>query len=268
MFEFLSYPFMQRAFLAGILLGGLLAYLGVFVVLKRMSFFSDGIAHASLSGVALGVLLSVNPMVVALLAAVLFAFVLFFLEKKAALSSDTAIGLVFTSGMAIGVLLLSLKSGYQPELISFLFGNILTIRPFDLMLIVILGTAVLVFLIVWRRRIALLVFDREMAYLAGINPDLLQLALYIVLSVSIVLAIKILGIILVSALLIIPVSIAKLVSRSFRKLIIVSVVLSEVIVLTGLALSYWFDLPAGAVIVLTGMLIFTAVFIWKKIGRT
>jgi zinc transport system permease protein len=268
MFEFLNYPFMQRAFVAGILLGGLLAYLGVFVVLRRMSFFSDGIAHASLSGVALGVLLSVNPMVTALMAAVLFALVMFFLEKKAALSSDTAIGLVFTSGMALGVLLLSLRTGYQPELIGFLFGNILTVRLSDLMFILILGTAISVFLIVYRRQIALLVFDREMAYLSGINPDLLQLALYIVLSVSIVLAIKILGIILVSALLIIPVSIAKLVSRSFKKLVFLSMVFSEAIVLAGLAFSYWFDLPAGAVIVLVGMLIFSAVFIWSKMGKS
>ena len=267
MFEFLNYPFMQRAFIAGILLGGLLAYLGVFVVLKRMSFFSDGIAHASLSGVAIGVLLSVNPMVTALLVAVLFAFILFFLEKKAALSSDTAIGLVFTSGMALGVLLLSLRSGYQPELIGFLFGNILTIKPSDLILIVIFGTLISAFLILWRRQIALLVFDREMTYLAGINPDLLQLALHIVLSVSIVLAIKILGIILVSALLIIPVSIAKLISRSFKRLVFLSVVLSEAIVLTGLIFSYWFDLPAGAVIVLVGMSVFSVVFVCRRTGK-
>ena len=259
---------MQRAFVAGILLGGLLAYLGVFVVLKRMSFFSDGIAHASLSGVALGVLLSVNPMATALVTAVLFAFVLFFLEKKTTLSSDTAIGLVFTSGMALGVLLLSLKSGYQPELIGFLFGNILTIRASDLTLIVAIGAGISIFLILWRRQIALLVFDREMAYLSGINPDFLQLALYLVLSVSIVLAIKILGVILVSALLIIPVSIAKLISRSFKKLVLRSIVLSEMIVLTGLVLSYWFDLPTGAVIVLAGVAIFLVVFIWSKMVKT
>lgn len=258
---------MQRAFLAGILLAGLLAYLGVFVVLRRMSFFSDGIAHASLSGVAFGVLLSLNPMVTALFAAILFAFVMFFLEKKTALSSDTAVGLVFTSGMALGVLLLSLKSGYQPELIGVLFGNILTIRPFDLMMIVIFGVIIFIFLVLFRRQIALLVFDREMAYLSGINPDLLQLALYVVLSVTIVLAIKILGIILVSALLIIPVSIAKLVSRSFRKLISLSVILSEIIVLAGLVISYWLDLPAGAVIVIVGMFIFSFIFVWKKVSQ-
>ena len=255
---------MQRAFLAGVVLGGLLAYLGVFVVLKRMSFFSDGIAHASLSGVALGVLLSVNPLLTALFTAVVFAFVMFFLEKRTAVSSYAAIGLVFTSGMALGVLLLSLKSGYQPELLGFLFGNILTIRPSDLVLIVVLGVCILAFLALWRRQIALLVFDREMAYLAGINPDVLQLALYLVLAVSVVLAIKILGIILVSALLIIPVSIAKLISRSFRRFVLWSVALSEAIVCLGLILSYWFDLPTGAVIVLVGVLAFSAVFVWSK----
>ena len=126
---------MQRAFIAGILLAALLAYLGVFVVLRRMSLFSDGIAHASLAGVAAGVLLSLNPLVTALVASVVFAIVMFFLERKSNLSTDTAIGLIFTSGMALGVLLMSFKSGYQPELIGFLFGNILTIKPSDLIVI-------------------------------------------------------------------------------------------------------------------------------------
>ena len=265
MFELFHYPFMQRAFIAGIILGGLLAYLGVFVVLRRMSFFSDGIAHASLSGVAVGVWLSINPILTALLAAVIFTFMIFFLEKKTNLSSDAAIGLVFTSGLALGVLLLSLKSGYRPQLIGFLFGNILTIKQTDLIIIATLGAVISVFLVIFRRPIALLVFDREMAYLSGVHPDFLQLALYLTLSVSIVLAIKILGIILVSALLIIPVSIAKLVSRSFKNLVLWSVCLSELIVTLGLIVSYQFDLPTGAVIVLIGMFIFSLVFLWKKV---
>ncbi len=264
MFELFQYPFMQRAFVAGILLAGLLAYLGVFVVLRKMAFFSDGIAHASLAGVAAGVLLSVNPLVTALLASLVFAVGMFFLEKKTNLSSDAAIGIIFTSGMALGVLLMSFKRGYQPELIGFLFGNILTIKQSDLIIIVVLSILIWTFLIANMRRITLLALDREMAYLSGVSPDFFQLTMHIVLAVSVVLGIKILGIVLVSALLIIPVSISKLISRSFRHLVFWSVVLSELIVISGLFISYLFDLPAGAVIVLTGAAIFFTVFILRK----
>jgi len=264
MFELFQYPFMQRAVLAGILLAGLLSYLGVFVVLRKMAFFSDGIAHASLAGVAGRVLLSANPLVTALIAALIFAVGMFYLERKAGLASDTVIGLIFTSGMALGVLLISFKSGYQPELIGFLFGNILTIRQSDLILIVVLSFSIGVFLFAFRRQITLLALDREMAYLAGVNADFLQLAMYVVLALSVVLGIKILGIILVSALLLIPVSISKLISRSFRNLVIWSFILAEVIVLAGLLISYFFDLPAGATIVLTGTALFFLVFVLRK----
>ncbi|MBI1977501.1 MAG: metal ABC transporter permease [Candidatus Omnitrophica bacterium] len=260
MFELFQYPFMQRAFVAGILLAALLAYLGVFVVLRRMSFFSDGIAHASLVGVAAGVLLSINPLITALLASLIFAVLLFFLEKKAHLSSDAAIGLIFTSGMALGVLLISLKSGYQPELIGFLFGNILTIKQIDLIIIVGLCLVIGGFLLLKRRELALLSLDREMAYLGGVHPDALQLAMNMALAMSVVLGIKILGIVLVSALLIIPVSIAKLNSRSFHKLVGTSVLLGEVIVVSGLIISYVFNLPTGAMIVLVGTFLFLLVF--------
>ena len=268
MLDLFHYPFMQRAFFGGILLSALLAYLGVFVVMRRMAFFSDGIAHASLAGVAAGVLLSFNPLVTALIASLIFAAGIFFLEKKTNLSSDTAIGLIFTSGMALGVLLISLKSGYQPELIGFLFGNILTIQHSDLVIMAALSIGIGSFLIVMRRQITLLALDREMAYLSGINADLFQLTMHMILAVSVVLGIKMLGIILVSALLIIPVSIAKLVSRSFQKLVFWSVVISEFIVLGGLLVSYFFDLPAGATIVLTGTVVFFIVFIFKRILQT
>ncbi len=264
MLDLFHYPFMQRALVAGILLAGLLAYLGVFVVLRKMAFFSDGIAHASLAGVAAGVLLSMNPLVTALIASLIFAVGMFFLEKKTSVSSDTAIGLIFTTGMALGVLLMSLKSGYQPELIGFLFGNILMIKQSDIIIIVSLSILIGGFLVVNRRKIMLLALDREMAYLAGINPDFFQLAMYIVLAVSVVLGIKILGIILVSALLIIPVSISKLISHSFQKLVFWSIVFAEAIVLTGLFISYLFDLPTGAIIVLTGAAIFFIVFVFKR----
>ena len=258
------YPFMQRALIAGILLAGLFAYLGVFVVMRRMAFFSDGVAHASLAGVAAGVLLSINPLITALIASVFFAIVMFFLEKKTNISSDAAVGLIFTFGMALGVLLISFKRGYQPELIGFLFGNILMIKVLDLWLIGVASIFISGLLFVFRRQITLMSLDPEMAYLSGIRTNFLQLVMYVILAVSVVLGIKILGIVLVSALLIIPVSISKLISNSFQKLVVRSIVFAEAIMILGIFLSYLFDLPTGAIIVLTGAVLFFSVFLLKK----
>ncbi len=264
MFEIFEFPFMQRAFAAGIILGAVLGFLGVFVVLRRMAFFSDGIAHASLSGVAIGVLAGLNPLVTALGVSVLFSVVLFYLEKKARLSSDTVIGIIFTSGMALGVMLMSLKSGYQPDLIGFLFGNILAIRQSEFWMIAALSAGIGVFLLTQARNITLMALDEEFAYLSGARPTLFRFLMNIVLAVAVVLGIKILGVVLVSALLIIPVSIAKLISRSFGRLVFWSVALSELIVITGLFISYFLDLPTGAVIVLTGTALFFTVLLFQR----
>lgn len=265
MLDLFQYSFMQRALLAGVILAGLLSYLGVFVVLRRMTFFSDGMAHASLAGVAAGLLFNVNPLVVAILASIVFAVGVFFVEKRTNLSSDAVIGLLFTASMAFGVLLMSFRKGYQPELVGFLFGDILTIRKTDLILIAAVGFLIGFLLVIHSRKITLLALDREMAYLSGLHTDFFELTMYVVLAVSVVLGIKILGVVLVSALLVIPVSIAKLISRSFRSLVFWSLLLSEVIVLVGLVLSSWFDLPTGAVIVLTGALFFFVVFIFRSV---
>ncbi len=265
MSEILSYPFMQRAIIAGVVLAALLAWLGVFVVMRKMSFFSDGIAHASLAGIAIGIVASVHPLTTAIIFSIIFALIIYTLEKNTTLSSDAIIGMLFTSGMALGVVLISLKSGYQPDLVSFLFGNILAIRSVDLLIICILSVLIILFLIFNYRSITLMALDVDTAYLAGVKVNLLQITFYIILAVSVVLGLKILGIILVSALLIIPPSIAKLLARSFKGLIACSVLFSEFIVLLGITLSYYLDSPTGPVIVLVGTGAFFAVFSYKQL---
>jgi ABC-type Mn2+/Zn2+ transport system permease subunit len=230
MLEILQYAFMQRAIIAGIVLACLLAWLGVFVIMRKMSFFSDGIAHASLAGVAVGVVAGIHPLTTALIFSVIFSIVIYSLEKKTTLSSDAIIGILFTSGMAFGVVLISFKSGYQPDLVGFLFGNILAIRTADLAVISALSAGIMAFL-----------------------------------AVSVVLGLKILGIILVSALLIIPASTAKLVSKSFKGLIVQSVVFSEIVVILGITLSYYLDSPTGPMIVLVGTGVFLVIFSLRRL---
>jgi ABC-type Mn2+/Zn2+ transport system permease subunit len=265
MLDILQYPFMQRAVLAGVVLAALLAWMGVFVIMKKMSFFSDGIAHASLAGIAVGVLASIHPLTTALIFSVIFSLIIYYLEKKTTLSSDAIIGMLFTSGMALGVVLISLKGGYQPDLVSFLFGNILAIKSSDLIIIFMLSVLIGLFLLYNHRNITLMAFDVDTAYMAGIKVNLLQITFYIMMAVSVVLGLKILGIILVSALIIIPASTAKLLSKSFKGLIVQSIIFSEAVVLAGIALSYYIDSPTGPVIVLVGTGAFLCVFAYKQV---
>jgi zinc transport system permease protein len=267
MVELLQLPFMQRALIAGLVLGVLLAYLGIFVTLRKMAFFSDGIAHAALAGAAIGLLTRFSPLVSALIFSMLLACLIYWLEKKSSLSSDAIIGILFTSGMALGIVLISLRKGYQPELIGYLFGNILAIRRQDLTLIVILAILIMAFIISHKRKLTLLALDREMAYMAGVNPDFYQLLLYIMLACALVLGIRVLGIILVSAILIIPVSTARLLSRSFGALTLWTAVIAESVMTGGLLLSYYLNLPSGAVIVLTGSTVFTLVFVLNNLRQ-
>jgi len=266
MLAILQYPFMQRAIIAGIVLACLLAWLGVFVIMRKMSFFADGIAHSSLAGVAAGVLAGIHPLTTALIFSVVFSLAIYSLERKTTLSSDAIIGILFTSGMALGVVLISFKRGYQPDLVSFLFGNILAIRPADLAVITGLSAAIIAFLARNHKGITLMALDMDTAYIAGIKVGVLQLVFYIILAVSVVLGIKILGIVLVSALLIIPASTAKLMSKSFKGLIVQSIVFSEIIVILGIALSYALDSPTGPMIVLVGTGVFLGVFALKQLA--
>ncbi len=264
MIELLQFPFIQRALIAGIILAGLLAFLGIFVMLRKMAFFGDGIAHASLAGIAIGIISGISPMPVAVAFGIVLAVVIYFLEKKTVLSSDTIIGIIFTASMSLGVLLISLQTGYQPELISFLFGNILAIKTVELIYFGAAAFLLILFHIAKRKKIALLIFDRESAFLAGINVTAIELILYIALSVSVVLGVKVLGIILVSALLIIPPSTGKLLARSLRELELITIIIAELTVVLGILCSYYLDWPTGPSIVLLGTAIFVLALIYKK----
>lgn len=254
--EIFSSFFMWRALLAGAALGAALSYLGIFAVLKKMSFFSDGISHASLAGIAAGLILGVNPFITAVIFALILAVIIYFSEKGGRLSIDAAIGIIFSAGIAAGVLLMNLNVSFQRDLNSFLFGNILSVRGEDLWIIIPVSLAILLLAVFSRRRLALLSLDYETAYVSGINAAAYQFVFYLVLAAAVVVGIKLLGIFLVSALLIIPVSSAKQFAPSFASLERAAVILAEMAVLSGLVISYFLDWPTGATIVLVSAAFF------------
>jgi zinc transport system permease protein len=263
--ELLSYPFVQRALLAGVFSGALLAILGIFVVLRKMAFFSDGIAHTALAGVAIALLVGQEPLVWAVIWGVIFAVSIFFLESKTDISPDSIIGILFTSSLALGVVLMNLKSGYQPDLLSFLFGNILTIRSGELWAIIPISIVIGIFIIFNYKKYLFICLNQELAYLAGIHTEIYRLVLYVLLAVSSILAIKMFGIILVSALIIIPVSFGKLFAGNARSLLVISIVFVELIIIVGMILSLLFNLPTGAVIVLAGTAFFVIGMILSRL---
>lgn len=256
MLEILTLPFMQRALIAGVVISILLAVLGVYVVVKRMAFFGDGIAHASLAGIALGIFVGFAPLPVAIVYAALVAILIYWLEKKTELSSDTIIGILFTASMALGVVLMSLVPGFQPELISFLFGNILTIGMMDVIVIAGLSALVLIWVLARHKQITLVAIDEDTAHIAGINTKLHTIMLYVALAVSVVLGVKLLGIILVSALLLIPVATARLMSHSFHGFMVASIIVGVITTIVGLLLSLFLDAPSGATIILVATAVF------------
>ncbi len=265
MFDIFSLPFMQRAFISGLALAVVLAFLGVYVTLRKMSFLGDGMAHASLGSIAIGIALSVNPIVFAVIFGVFLSVVVYLLERNTKLSFDAIVGIIFASGMAVGIVIISKMQGYQPELVAFLFGSILSVGWSDMWIILLISAISTGFLVLFYRHLTLLSLHRDMAIVSGIRVDFLELLFTIIVSVSIIVGVKLLGVVLISALLVIPPSISKVISMSFRSLVLRSILLSECIVIGGLFISYYFDLPSGATIVLIGALLFTGVVGVKKI---
>ena len=256
--------FMQRAFLAGLVLAPLLAVLGSFMTLRKMSFFADGVAHASLLGVAIAIVVGAVPFTGALIIGVLLGAIIFFLEKYAKLASDAVVGIIFTTGMALGIILISLQPGYQPDLISFLFGNILAITWSDVWIIMALSVGILSIMYIFFRQFILITLSKDMAWTSGINTKYLDLLFYIILALSVVLGVKLLGIILVSALLIIPSVTAKLITKSFHSYVFFAIIFSLLAFIIGLFGSYYFDLPSGASIVVSATIIFIFVLLFRK----
>ena len=262
--ELLQYPFMQRALLAGLMLGVLLASLGVFVMLRRMACFGEGIAHASLAGIAIAVVAGLSPLPVAMIYALIIGLFIYWLERYTRLSSDAAIGILFTASMALGVVLMSFTSGYQPELLSFLFGSILSVRTLDLILIASVSAVTLFWLFKNIKQLTYMSLNEESATVSGVKTHIHVPVLYALLSVATVLGVKILGIILVSALLILPPATSRLLTASFKGYVIGSIIVAEAAIILGLISSLVFDLPSGATIVLAGSVLFLIGFVIRR----
>ena len=263
MMDMFTYAFMQRALLAGVLVGGSASLLGVLVVLRRSAFFGDAIAHASLTGVAVGILTGWNPLLAATGVGIGIAMSLHAVERRTRLPLDTVLGFVLPFFMAVGVLLLSLQPGYQPELVSFLFGSILTVSRDTLVLTVAMTLVVFGVFALLRSQLLFAAFDEEAAQLSGIRVGLILTGYHILLALVIIASIRTVGIVLANALLIIPAATAKMLARSLAHMFILAPLLGIASVMGGIVASYYLDLPSGPTIVCLSGLLFVVIACWR-----
>ncbi|WP_022798533.1 metal ABC transporter permease [Thermus islandicus] len=249
MVEALAYPFFQRALLAGVLLALLSGLLSPFVVQRRLSFLGDGLAHAAFAGVGLGLFLRGEPLWFALPFTFLVALAITFVKERTELSEDTAIGVFFALSVALGAIFLAKSRGYVGDAMGYLFGSLLAVGPGDLVAVALMLLFAGAFLPLWGP-LAYATLDRELALADRLPVVLHDYLLAGFLAVSLVLAVKVVGLVLVAAFLVIPGATARLLSRTFAQMTWLSLLLAVVSTLGGLLLSFLLDWPSGASVVL------------------
>jgi zinc transport system permease protein len=264
----LSFGFLQRALLAGVFIGLACALLGVFLVLRKDAMVGHGLSHVTFAGVALGLFLNVMPLSMALLTAVLAALGLMKLKERAGLYGDTAVGIISSVGLALGILLATLSHSFNVALFSYLFGEILAIENLEVWLTLGLAMIVLAAVLANYRGLLFLTFDPDSARASGIKTSRLESLLAVLTAVTIVLGMKVVGILLVASLLIIPAAAGLQLARRFRQALLLAAVASFLSVVGGILAAFVFDLPASATIVLLSFVLFVAAFLGRRVKGT
>jgi zinc transport system permease protein len=266
--DILNYEFVQRAILAGILIAAISSILGVFLVLRRFSLIGDGLAHTTFGSVAIVILLGVSPAYITLAAlplVMLSSLAILKLTHSQRIHGDAAIGIVSSLGIATGIILVSLSNGYNVDLFSYLFGNILTVTQTELFLSLIVFIIVAVTVIIFYDDLFAVTFDEELAQTMGVKTKRINVILFLLTAIAAVLAMKVAGIMLVSAMLILPPLTALQLSISFRKTIVAAACFSILSVICGIILAFLLNLPAGGTIVIFNIGFLLFIFGAKKI---
>ncbi|MCD6551918.1 metal ABC transporter permease [Thermotoga sp.] len=253
--DLVQYEFLRTAFIGGVFTAILSGVVSPFVVFKRMEFIGDGTAHAVFAGLAISALLGSDPRLISFATALVFAFVVSLLSRSK-LHESSAIGILLPLFMAIGVVLFSVSGKYQTDVMGFLFGDILLVNQSDMILtfLILVTNIILISLLRWE--IKYFIVDEKMARFYGIKTNLVHILVTSLIAITVVTTVKVVGVILTGALLILPGLVAKTFSKSFRSLFVVSVVFNVVTFLVGFLVAYTFNLPPGPVIVIVAFVSF------------
>ena len=267
MIEALQYGFMRNALAAGILVSIACGIIGTYIVTNRIVFLSGGIAHAAYGGIGLGYFLGINPTIGAIAFSLLSAFGMGLVHRRTKERSDTIIGIMWAVGMALGIIFLDLSPGYKADLMSYLFGSILAVPTSDLFIMFILNLIIITLVALFYRELQAISFDETFATVVSVPVDRLYLMLIGMVALTVVMTMRIVGLIMVIALLTIPPAIASLFVRDMKRMMILSSLLSVFFTIAGLGLSYALDLTSGATIILVAAFSYFLSFLIKRSPR-
>lgn len=256
MLEIFQYDFMVRAFEAGIAIAIIAPLIGMFLVVRRYSLMADTLAHVSFAGVAIGLLLQINPVISAIGLSVLASFGIESLHNRRKIFGESVLALFLSGSLAVAVVIISLAKGFNAGLFSYLFGSISTVSTTDLWVTLALAIGVFLAIVLLYKELFFASFDAELAEAGGLPVKILNLTIVILAAIAVALSIRIVGVLLIGALMVIPVISAMQYGRGFRTTLLLSVVFSILAVTIGLFASYYFNLASGGAIVLVALGIF------------
>lgn len=262
--DIFQYGFIIRGLEAGIIVAVIAPLIGIFLVLRRYSLIADTLAHVSLAGIAIGLLLGINPVLTALGTAVIASLGIEWLRVSKRVYGESALALFLSGSLALAVVILSLAHGFNANLFNYLFGSIVTVTTNDVYIILILAVLIILVLGAFYKPLVYVTFDEEAAMVSGVPTRLVNTILIVLAALTVALAIPIVGVLLIAALIVIPVVTALQLKKSFIRTIIYAEAVSLFSVVSGIFASFYFNLSTGGTIVLIMLAIFTSAFIIKK----
>ena len=264
--EIFSYGFMQRAIISGIAIALLCSVVGLFLVLRRYSLFGDAVAHSSFGGIALGLLLGIYPLWTAYVISIISALVITKIKQKFDISGEASVAVLLSSGIAIGLILISLSGGFSVDIFSFLFGSILLVSVEDTILILALTGSILIVILLLYRELVYSTFNEEQAKVSGIPVEKINYLIVFIAGITVVTSIQLVGILLISALFVIPNVTAIMYGRSFKQTLLLSISFAVSAVILGIIISYLVDITPSGAIVMLSLAIFGGTIGLKSLG--
>lgn len=264
MFDLFSYSFVVRGFEAGIIIAVIAPLIGIFLVLRRYSLIADTLSHVSLAGVAIGLLFKVNPLLTAIAAAVISSVAIERLRISKRIFGESALAIFLSGSLALAIVLISLAHGFSVDLFNYLFGSITTVKQTDVYVIGVLGILVTLAIVAFYKELVFVTVDEEAAKVSGIPTKFINILLIILSAFTVALSIPIVGVLLISALIVIPVVTALQFKESFKNTIVIAEIISVFCVIFGIIASFYLNLSTGGTIVLASLIIFVLTLLRNK----
>jgi zinc transport system permease protein len=264
MLDLFQYSFVVRGFEAGIIIAVIAPLIGIFLVLRRYSLIADTLSHVSLAGVAIGLLLNINPLITAIGASVVSSVLIERLRLSKRVYGDSALSIFLSGSLALAIVLISLSGGFSVDLFNYLFGSIVTVKQMDILIIGLLGAVVIAAIFAFYKELVYTTFDEEAAKVSGIPTRFINLLLIVLAALTVSLAIPIVGVLLIAALIVIPVVTALQFKKSFLQTIFIAETISIISVIAGIIISFYFNLSTGGTIVLITIALFVLSLFFQK----